>query len=209
MPHAGDASHSDSLEWVQFLDMGGLYFWNRRTRETARQPPAGVYVVWVGTMDEEGTTISGTRKHVSVHMSFLLSLLGEVLTASPGLYKNTGRAAYLSVTMQRHVPAVLRASWPIWTRRTVAVVCTRRVLLVTMHLALCSLPWLAGPECSAFLAGTDLKDSSSGMYKLVFLVFLHLALCCPRRTGKLDYLGDGVYFSSASCIWKSLVRAFA
>ena len=48
MPHAGDASHSDSLEWVQFFDMGGLYFWNRRTRETARQPPAGVNVVWVG-----------------------------------------------------------------------------------------------------------------------------------------------------------------
>ena len=45
MPHAGDASHSDSLEWVQFFDMGGLYFWNRRTRETARQPPAGVTVV--------------------------------------------------------------------------------------------------------------------------------------------------------------------
>ena len=54
MPQAGDASHSDSLEWVQFLDMGGLYFWNRRARETARQPPAGVNVVWVGTMDEEG-----------------------------------------------------------------------------------------------------------------------------------------------------------
>ena len=42
-----------------------------------------------------------------------------------------------------------------------------------------------------------------------FLVFLHLALCCPRRTGNLDYLGDGVYSSSAPCIWKSLVRAFA
>ena len=27
-----------------------------------------------------------------------------------------------------------------------------------------------------------------------FPVFLHLALCCPRRTGKLDYLEDGVYF---------------
>ena len=45
MPHAGDASHSDSEEWVQFFDMGGLYFWNRRTRETALQPPAGVKVV--------------------------------------------------------------------------------------------------------------------------------------------------------------------
>ena len=27
---------------------------------------------------------------------------------------------------------------------------TRLVLMVTMHLALCSLPWLAGPVCSAF-----------------------------------------------------------
>ena len=41
------------------------------------------------------------------------------------------------------------------------------------------------------------------------LVAMHLALCCPRRTGILDYLGDGVYFSSVLCIWKSLVRAFA
>ena len=35
---------SGSVEWVQFLDVGGLFFWNRRTRETARQPPAGVTV---------------------------------------------------------------------------------------------------------------------------------------------------------------------
>ena len=28
----------------------------------------------------------------------------------------------------------------------------------------------------------------------VWLVAMHLALCCPRRTGILDYLGDGVYF---------------
>ena len=54
MLHAGDASHSDSLELVQFFNMGRLYFCNRRTCETARQPPAGVNVVWVGTMDEEG-----------------------------------------------------------------------------------------------------------------------------------------------------------
>ena len=52
-PAAYDAP-SDSDEWVQFLDVGGLYFWNKRTRETAREPLAGVNVVWVGTMDEEG-----------------------------------------------------------------------------------------------------------------------------------------------------------
>ena len=32
------------------------------------------------------------------------------------------------------------ASWPVWTRKTIAVSCTRLVLLVTMHLALCSFP---------------------------------------------------------------------
>ena len=58
------------------------------------------------------------------------------------------------------------------------------------------------------LAGMDQNDSCSGMYKLVFLV-LHLALCCPRRTGKLDYVGSGVYFSSVPGILKLLVRAFA
>ena len=88
---------------------------------------------------------TGTETRVSPRLTSLLFLLGEVLTASPGRYTNTGRAAYLPVTTQRHVPAVLRASWPLWTRRTVAVVCTRRVLLVTMHLALYSLPWLQAP----------------------------------------------------------------
>ena len=41
------------------------------------------------------------------------------------------------------------ASWPVWTRRTVAVAFTRLVLLVTTDLALCSLPWLARPRCLA------------------------------------------------------------
>ena len=64
--------------------------------------------------------------------------------------------------------------------------------------------WVGGlPSCdhattcssssSSFMADMDQKGRCSGMYKLVFLV-LHLALCCPRRTGKLDYVGDGVYF---------------
>ena len=94
---------------------------------------------------------TGTETRVSPRLTSLLFLLGEEQYRQPrAVYKNTGWAAYLPVTMQRHVSSVLRASWPIWTRRTVAVVCTRRVLLVTMYLALCSLPWLAGPECSAF-----------------------------------------------------------
>ena len=82
------------------------------------------------------------------------------------------------------------ASWPVWTRRTVAVVCARLVLMVTMHLALCSLPWLAGLGVACTM--------------LVLLVILHIALCffpfvrpmmlrimagmhqkdsCPRRSG--------------------------
>ena len=54
-------------------------------------------------------------------------------------------------------------------------------------------PSLVGrPRMLGILAGMDQKDSCSGMYKLVFLV-LHLALCCPRRAGKLDYVGSGVF----------------
>ena len=37
------------------------------------------------------------------------------------------------------------SSWPLWTRRTVEVACTRLTMLVTMHFALSSLPWFAGP----------------------------------------------------------------
>ena len=40
--------------------------------------------------------------------------------------------------------------WPVWTRRTDALAWTMLVLLVILHLALCSFPWLAGLECSAF-----------------------------------------------------------
>ena len=42
------------------------------------------------------------------------------------------------------------AFWPVRTRRTVMrLFLARLLLLVTMHLALCSLPWFAGFECSA------------------------------------------------------------
>ena len=53
---------------------------------------------------------------------------------------------------------------------------------------------------------------SSPVHKLMMLRIMAGMLqndSCLRRTGKLDYLGDGVYFSSAPCIWKSLVRDFA
>ena len=41
------------------------------------------------------------------------------------------------------------ASWPVWTRRIIAVACTRLVFMVNMLLAFCSLPWSAGPGCSS------------------------------------------------------------
>ena len=63
-----------------------------------------------------------------------------------------------------------------------------RVLQVTFFFVLCSLRSSSGLRCPA---SWHQKDS------------------CPRRTGKLDYLGDDVVFSTAPCIWKSLVRAFA
>ena len=67
--------------------------------------------------------------------------------------------------MQRHVPAVFRASWPIRTRRTVAVACTRRVLHYAPRAVFLS---LVGRPRMLGLAGTDLKDSCSGMYKAGF-----------------------------------------
>ena len=99
-------------------------------------------------------------------------------TASPGRYINTGWATYLPVTMQRLVPTVLRASRPVWTRTTVTVVCTRLVFRETMHLALCSLPWLAGPECSAFWpVWTRRTVMRFFLARLFMLVTMHLALC--------------------------------
>ena len=77
------------------------------------------------------------------------------------------------------------------------MVCIRRVLLVTMHLALFSLGWQA-PEYSAFWPVWTGRTVAVACTKLVFLV-LHLAAVLP----------EAVYFSSAPCIWKSLVRAFA
>ena len=78
MPHAGDASHSNSAEWVQFIDMGGLHFWNRRSvrplgshRRASRSSGSGRWM-------RRGTTATGTLRRVSVHVSFLL-FLGDAL----------------------------------------------------------------------------------------------------------------------------------
>ena len=87
------------------------------------------------------------------------------------------------------------------------------------------------PMMLGIMAVTDKKDSYalflvSGIAcvdapRAVFSSLVHkpMMLCivagmlqndsCLRRTGKLDYFVDGGYFSSAPCIWKSLVRVFA
>ena len=147
-----------------------------------------------GRWTRRETTITGTGKHVPVHMSLLLFLLGEVLTASPGRYTNTGRAAYLPVTMQRHVPAVLRASWPTWTRRTVAVVCTRRVLLVTYAPRAVFTSLVGRPRMLGILAGTDLKYSCSGMYKAGFSGVSALRAVLPEVYRKIGFWEMAFFF---------------
>ena len=121
------------------------------------------------------------------------------------------------------------ASWPVWIRSIVMSVlvlfageCAPRAVFSSLF----DKPMMLG-----IMAVTDKKDSYelflvSGIAcvnapRAVFSSLVHkpMMLCimagmlqndsCLRRTGKLDYFGDGGYFSSAPCIWKSLVRAFA
>ena len=84
-------------------------------------------------------------------------------TASPRRYTNTGRGAYVPMTMQRQVPAVLRVRhlFPFIDKCWTFLLCFRDryprcncacallVWLVTMHLTLCSLLASPGPGCSA------------------------------------------------------------
>ena len=59
-PHSSSwtaaAQLEDSVEWVRLKDdnSGKLYYWNRRTRASAWQPPPGVKVVWNGERTEKG-----------------------------------------------------------------------------------------------------------------------------------------------------------
>ena len=50
------AQLEDSVEWVRLRDVnsGKPYFWNRRTRASAWNPPPDVKVVWFGERNEEG-----------------------------------------------------------------------------------------------------------------------------------------------------------
>ena len=55
-PSTRAAQLQDSVEWARLRDdnSGKPYYWNRRTRASAWQPPPGVKVVWIGERNEEG-----------------------------------------------------------------------------------------------------------------------------------------------------------
>ena len=45
----------DSVEWVELRGVDGkTHFWNRRSNETAWNPPEGIKVVWVGEQPASG-----------------------------------------------------------------------------------------------------------------------------------------------------------
>ena len=108
---------------------------------------------WCGTPPRmrRGPATSGTRKRGSPRMTSLLCLLSEELHRQPrAVYKywegglpSCDHAATCSSSSSSFTADMNQ-------KDRCGCVCTRRVLLVTLHLALCSLPWLAGPECSAF-----------------------------------------------------------
>ena len=64
-----------------------------------------------------------------------------------GMYKAgfAGCDALRAVSFSRVRRPMMLSIMPVWTGRTVAVACTRPVMLVVMHLVLCSFPWFAGP----------------------------------------------------------------
>ena len=123
-------------------------------------------------------------------LTSLLLVLGLVLTASPGRYTNTGRAAYLRVSFAATCSSSFSfLGWPICTRtpksRGIATT-PRRVLLRYYHTK--KLDSLALPQAKMGCAATfwpvarpDTNSCSGLQPKLVFLVLPPVALCCPRR----------------------------
>ena len=65
------------------------------------------------------------------------------------------------------------------------------------------------PRMLGILAGSELKDICIGMYKAGFSGVSAPRTVLPEAYRKIGFLRDGVYFSSAPCIWKSLLRALA
>ena len=140
-----------------------------------------------------------------------------------GLAGFVPRAVSLSLSSGPRCPA----SWPVWIRSTVMSVlvlfageCAPRAVFLSLS---------SGPRCAASwplwirstVTSVLRRFAGDNAPRAVFSSLVHkpMMLCimagmlqndsCLRRTGKLDYFGDGGYFSSALCIWKSLVRAFA
>ena len=64
------------------------------------------------------------------------------------------------------------------TRKTVVVVCTRLVLLVTMHLVLCSCPWSAGPGCVR-------ASPEEFLGRLLVIFSMDLAYTCVKHQMRL------------------------
>ena len=154
----------ESVEWVQLSNpTGKTYYWNRRSGKTAWNPPEGLKVVWCGRRDHEGEVHGLT---CSVRTTSLHFLQGEGATASPGMQIlgavpcNAGFSlvTFLFALCSLWLLSGLRcsASWPVWTRRTVArsssilaVLCARLALLV-FRLAFCSLWLSAGQRACRF-----------------------------------------------------------
>ena len=65
------------------------------------------------------------------------------------------------------------------------------------------------PKMLGILAGTDLKDSCSGIFQAVFSGVSAPRAVLPEAYRKIGLFGKMARISSAPCIWKSLVRAFA
>ena len=106
-----------------------------------RLPPRNVFLSGLWSRSLTLFQVDVFKAHLLLTLQLVLknaqmSLVKGFFALFPKLKKKCevcfalGRSAYLPVTIQRQVPAVLRASWSVWTRRTVAVVCIRRVFMV-------------------------------------------------------------------------------
>ena len=83
------------------------------------------------------------------------------------------RVMFPSVVVRPEMPCIMAGM----DLKDSLVACTRLVLLVTMHFALSSLPWFAGPLCKALWPLWTKRTVAVSFTMLVLLVTMHLALC--------------------------------
>ena len=148
----------DSVEWVEIRERhaGKTYYWSRRTHSTVWQAPAGVEVVWYGERDEEG----GIWYACLQRLSSLLFFLGEELYRQPRAVYKYWVGGYVSVTMQRPVPAVLRVRFVSVHRHVlnIPVMLQRQVSAVL----------LCRSRCALFLKVMDVPVITQLMFLLYF-----------------------------------------